>query len=187
MFQFKNQQLEVDPDLVATIPEIRQIWDRDQTEDKREAMAFFSFVFHTSNPKSPFFGYDPDVRDTQVILQNFPEELKKWKRHEDKLVLQFRDKYRYYLNLAPERELLKAAERTMADLTVKLNNPKTKNKESYLAKINDLYSDLEKVRERVRSEEAKRTITKGNNEIRKREDPNYKPLYIPKTLEDALR
>lgn len=175
-----TNKIEVDPNVVVAVPELRLIWDRDSTEDKIEAMAFLGFIYFVGNPKSPFRNYEASERTEKVIEQTFPEHLQKWKSFDDKPVLQAYDKYVKWLDLAPERALLDAAEGAIYELTNKLNSPKTKNKEGLLSKIKTATADIKYLRELVKEEEDKRKETKGGRVILKREDPNYKPMFVPK-------
>lgn len=183
MFTMTNGQLQVDPNLVATIPEIRQIWDRDQTEDKTEALAFLGFVFHLYNPKSTFHRqYTIDQRPYHIIQATFPPHLHKWAHADDPLITRLLKHYHNYLNLSPVRILLEDAERTIFDLSSKLQDVKTKNKQALLKQIRGAVEDLEYLRQKTNDDEEKREATRGNRVILKREDPKYKPLFVPKAI-----
>lgn len=181
MFIYKNNQLEVDPNIVAAIPPIRRIWDRDQTENKEQAMALLSFLYLNYNPKSPFRKqYTVDECPIEIIKQTFPISLVKWTYQQDKT---FQDAVKFYINyldLAPERILMEDAERAIYELSTKLRESKTKNKEAILAKVKDAITDLRYLRALVKEEEEKKEATRGNRVVLAREDPDYKPMFVPK-------
>lgn len=181
MFIYKNNQLEVDPNIVAAIPPIRRIWDRDQTETKEQAMALLSFLYLNYNPKSTFRKqYTVDECPIEIIKQTFPPSLVKWTYQQDKTFQEAVKFYIEYLDLSPERILMEDAERAIYELSTKLRETKTKNKQAILAKVKEAITDLRFLRALVAEEEEKKEATRGNRVVLTREDPDYKPLFVPK-------
>jgi hypothetical protein len=207
MYVLIGKDLALDPNLIATHPEFKDIWDRDQTADKAEAQAIYTFIYHFINPKSFFHGLAKADRQRQIIEMYFPKHMQKfttkgkkpneiiiWDITKDKLVTRAMDGYVKWLNFAPERFLLDAAEEALHETAKKLNNPKEKNKESLLSTLESNTQKVRNLRSMVFEEELKKQLTTGDREISPREDSDYKPLFIPKknlrqikAVEDALR
>lgn len=185
MFTLENDQLALDADLVATVPEFKQLWDEDESADKHEAMAYFRFIYHTNNPKSPYHGYPGDKRGDHVIAAMFPESMKKWNHKKDKRIAAIADLYYMFLNLSPERQLLDVAEQVLHDTAKELKKGSKKEIEEKQMLIEKMHTNFEKVRklrEVVNEEENKLKMDARGNRVSAREDPNYKPLYVPKSI-----
>jgi hypothetical protein len=183
MFRLEGKELVLDPDLIATVLEFRLIWERDKTPNKDEAMSAFTFIYHTINPRSPYHGLAVADRQKKVADDYFPESLKGWDLTKDKLVLLAMDGYAKYLNFAPERFLLEAAEESVHAIAKEIRNkPKMKNKTQKLQEMTRQMEQVKKLRKDVEEAEGiRKQLTTGDREISPREDPDYKLMFVPKT------
>jgi hypothetical protein len=183
MFILEGKELALDPNLIATVLEFRLIWERDKTPEKDEAMATFTFIYHFINPRSPYHGLSAQDRKKKVMDDYFPPSLKGWDLLKDKLVQLAIDGYAKYLNFAPERFLLDAAEEAVHAVAKELREkPKMKNKTQKLQEMTKQMETVKKLRKDVEEAEGvRKQLTSGDREISPREDPDYKIMFVPKT------
>src|SRR5690606_23842256 len=155
MFDLINGKVQIDPDLMS-YPQFKRIWDRDLNEDKHEAFAYFSYMFHYYNPKSPIHkGYPESVRREKVIEHIFPESMKNVKLYEDKDFIQACEIFRTSLNLSSLRGTLDFAKQIIYDLQKSLLSQKTKTgtKLNDLIKLNKVLEEITKTEKLIEEDE----------------------------------
>lgn len=122
MLELVNNRFELDPDLML-YPEFKRLWDRDPTENKREAFAYLSYVFNANNPKSSYHkNYVGEVRKKRIIEEIFPPDMQTIKIKDDKDVIAAEAIYVEMLRLSPLRHVLELAKSVINDISKKLVN-----------------------------------------------------------------
>lgn len=170
MFELINGKVQIDPDLMA-YPQFKAIWERDNTPDKTEAYAYFSYMFHYYDPKSPIHkGYPESVRREKVIEAVFPEHMKDAKIYDDKEFIQACNIFREQLNLSSLRGILDFAKQTIYDISTSLKSQKTKTgtKLNDLGKLNKAISEIKET-EKLIYEDEKDSRVKGSRVVKDRE------------------
>lgn len=170
MFSLVNGKVQLDPDLMA-FPQFKAIWDRDTTEDKREAFAYFSYMFHFHDPKSPLHkGYPESVRREKVIEKVFTDEMKDAKLYDDKDFIQACALFKESLNLSTMRGVLDFAKQTLYDIQLSLGSQKTKpgTKLNSLKKLNEIMEEISRTEKLIEADELNSRV-KGGRPIKDRE------------------
>lgn len=170
MFSLVNGKPQLDPDLMA-YPQFRNIWERDTTPDKREAWAYFSYMFHFHDPKSPLHkGYPESVRREKVIEKVFTDEMKDAKLYNDKDFIQACVIFKESLNLSSMRGTLDFAKQIVWDIQQALLSQKTKTgtKLNDLIKLNKVLAEMKET-ERMIDADEKDSRVKGGRHIKDRE------------------
>lgn len=122
MLELVNNRFELDPDLML-YPEFKRLWDRDPTENKREAFAYLSYIFNANNPKSPYHrNYVGEIRRKRIIEEIFPRDMQTVKIKDDKDVIAAEAIYVEMLRLSPLRHVLELAKSVINDISKKLVN-----------------------------------------------------------------
>lgn len=71
MFRVEKGQLIIDADIVGSIPAFQVMYNRDQSEGKRLALAKFQIIFHLKDPRSPYGLSSSHNRLTKIVMELF--------------------------------------------------------------------------------------------------------------------
>lgn len=170
MFDLVNGKVEIDPDLMA-YPQFKNIWERDISEDKHEAFAYFSYMFHFYDPKSSMYkGYPESVRREKVIESVFPDHMKAAKLYDDKDFVQACNIFKEHLNLSSLRGTLDFAKQIVFDIQTSLRSQKTKTgtKLNDLIKLNKVLEEINRTEELLLKDEKDGRV-KGQRQLKDRE------------------
>lgn len=97
LFQIENGMVKPTTEVLLTNP-YKQVWDRDMSVGKEQAMKEFAYIEFMSSPKktNPFWGYDTNKREAKVIENVFKGQ----PYHADDLVRQCLNQYIEFFNNA---------------------------------------------------------------------------------------
>lgn len=170
MFELINGNVEIDPDLIGAYPEFKALWDRDTTDDKHEAFAYFRYMFHFYNPKSPIHkGYPDSARRQEIIDQVFPEHMKQLEFYNDKEFIRACNVFKEQLNLSTMRTVLDLAKQVVHDITGTLKAQKTAagTKLNSLRRLNEALEEIERTEKLIQADE--KNNVKGKRVLKERE------------------
>jgi len=172
IFAFKEGKVAIEP-LNLTIPEFKEIYDRDKSSDKSVAYLELCYVYHMSDFKSPYNNYDDKDKDSKIKYDYFKDT--NWAP--DILITLAISKYKE-LNETPSLKLLKDCRKAIEKVrnyltTVDMNATDTRgNKVNKITELSKAISDvgkmvesLDKIEERVKKEELNNTKVRGNKRI----------------------
>lgn len=172
IFAFKEGKVAIEP-LNLTIPEFKEIYDRDKSSDKSVAYLELCYVYHMSDFKSPYNNYDDKDKDSKIKYDYFKDT--KWTP--DILITLAISKYKE-LNETPSLKLLKDCRKAIEKVrtylsTVDMNetddNGRKVNKITELSKaisdVGKMVESLDKIEDRVKKEELNNTKVRGNKRI----------------------
>lgn len=71
IFDIRNNKPVVTPEALYSIPEIRNIWDRDTTDEKLTAQKELAYVYHMAEPKSVYSKLPRENKETEIINDIF--------------------------------------------------------------------------------------------------------------------
>lgn len=170
MFDLVNGQVQLDADLMA-YPQFKAIWERDTTPEKTEAFAYFSYMFHFYDPKSPIHkGHPESVRREKVIEKVFPEYMKEAKLYDDKEFIQACNLFKEQLNLSSMRGVLDFAKQALFEIQQSLSSQKTKpgTKLNNLKNLNNIIEEISRTEKLIEADEKDGRV-KGGRHIKARE------------------
>lgn len=159
------------------ISPFKEIWERDNSEDKSDAVRDFTFIeLMTSKKKSnPYAGYDDDVRYEKLMQEYYPDidEIDNLVEQGLAKMVQFQTEasatYSYYTAVMEGAQKMKQFFRTF-DMTER--NERTGLPVYKPGEITRAMSDTDKVlqnmaamKERVEQELFEQTKTRGNRQI----------------------
>jgi hypothetical protein len=172
IFAFKDGKVAIEP-LNLTIPEFKEIYDRDTSKDKIIAYIELCYVYHMSDFKSPYNNYDDKDKDHKIRYDYIKDP--KW--NPDNLILNAISKYKE-INETPSLKLLKDCRKAIEKVrtyvsTVDMDEVDSKgNKANKITDLSKVISDvgkmvesLDKIEERVKKEELNNTKVRGNKRI----------------------
>lgn len=172
IFGFKDGKVAIEP-LNLTIPEFKEIYDRDNSKDKSIAYIELCYVYHMSDFKSPYNNYDAKDKDSKIRYDYIKDP--KW--NPDSLIITAISKYKE-INETPSLKLLKDSRKAIEKVrnylsTVDLDELDAKgNKVNKITELSKAISDigkmiesLDKIEERVKKEELNNTKVRGNKRI----------------------
>jgi len=176
-----NKKSEVVPNAAAlTIKEFKNIWERDTTEDKRNALKELAFVFFTADFNSIYQAYPVEERDAAIktdIFEN-PEYIV------DPVLTQAIKKYEE-LQVTPSMRLVSSARRALEEMinflkTVNIKEKDKMGKPIYkprdimmaMSKTATVVDSLDKLEEKVKKELKDSGTIRGGNEKGFFEDPD---------------
>ena len=162
------------------IPEFKKIWERDKKKDKEKAIKEFSYIYFSTDFKSPYVQSADAGLAEKVVAKDF---MKDPKYKPDKEIVAAIGKY-VELQETPSMRLLKASLKTISNLTSyleTLNLHERDKNDRPLYKPNDVTSalkaigpvieSLNKVKEQVEREVAQSATLRGQRIKGNREDP----------------
>lgn len=172
IFAFKDGKVAIEP-LNLTIPEFKEIYDRDSSKDKTIAYIELCYVYHMSDFKSPYNNYDDKDKDHKIRYDYIKDP--KWQP--DILITTAIAKYKE-INETPSLKLLKDCKIAIEKVRHYLSNVDMEELDSRGNKVNKItdltkaMSDipkiveaLDKTEERVKKEELNNTKVRGNKRI----------------------
>lgn len=172
IFTLKDGRVQVDPESL-TIPEFREIYERDESKDKEVAFSELCYVYHMTDYKSIYNNYNDTEKTTKILNDYF--KTSKWSP--DQVVIEAVCKYRD-LQETPTMKLLKAARRAInklidhynnVDLTLLNSKGDLINKERDLSfsigNIGKIAESLDKVEEKIKKEMLKDSKVRGQVEV----------------------
>ncbi len=172
IFVLKDGRVQVDP-VNLTIPEFREIYDRDLTKDKVTAFNELCYCYHMADYKSVYNNYDDGEKHTKILADYF----KGGSFGPDQLILDAIEKYRS-LQETPSMRLLKAARKALNKIieyfnTVDLSERDGKgaivNRIGDLTKsasdIGKIVESIDKLEEKIKKEQLRETKIRGQAEI----------------------
>ncbi len=180
LFDLQSRQVVISP-AALLIPEFRELWDRDQSEDKEKALAELSYVYFVSDYKSVYRSGISEGELHAVVAKDFLKD----EAYEP--CPQVRSAMHKYMQLqeTPSMRLLQASLSTVdkltdylqhVDLTERDNNDKPVYKPSditnSLKSIGGIVESLHKVRSQVEKEQQQSGALRGQRMKGNREDPN---------------
>ena len=162
------------------IPEFKDLWERDKTKDKLKAYRELSYVYFTSDYKSPYRSSLTEDRLHTVVAKDFMKDPNYEACPKVRAAI---DKYKE-LQKTPSMRLLDASVQTVHKLTNYLQdidlNERDKN-DKPLYKLSEITSSLKntggiveslvKVREGVEREVSQQATLRGHRKKGNREDP----------------
>lgn len=172
IFTLKDGKVQVDPESL-TIPEFREIYERDVSKDKSIAFNELCYVYHMADYKSIYNNYGDSEKTTKILNDYF--KTSKWSP--DQVIIEAVIKYRS-LQETHSMKLLRAARKAVDKLvihydTVDLTLINAKgdliNKERDLSfslgNIGKIAESLDKVEEKIKKEMLKDTKVRGQVEV----------------------
>lgn len=172
IFILRDGKVQVAPENL-TIPEFREIYERDQSKDKNTAFNELCYCYHMADYKSVYHNYDDGEKHTRILNDYF----KGGSFGPDQVILDAIEKYRS-LQMTLTMRLLIAAKTAINKLiehytTVDLTALNTKgdliNKERDLSfslgNVGKIAESLDKLEEKIKKEQLKETKIRGQAEI----------------------
>lgn len=98
------------------IPEMRFIWERDESEDKQQAQGELAYIYHMADPRSVYRKLPEEKREKQIIEDYLGESF-----HSDKDIDAAIEKYKL-LYETPSMRFLKSVEKVLDKLAKYLND-----------------------------------------------------------------
>ena len=179
LFDMKGKGISITTEALL-IPEFKEIWERDKTKDKEEAVKEFSYIYFSTDFKSPYVQSADAGLAAKVVAKDF---MKDPKYKPDKTIDAAIAKY-VELQETPSMRLLKASLKTVSNLTnyletVNLHERDKHDKPIYkpsdvtsaLKAIGPVIESLNKVKEQVEREVAQSATLRGRRIKGNREDP----------------
>jgi len=80
LFEVINNQPQITTEILL-VPEFKKIWDKDKSKDKSKAFKELSYIYFSTDYKSLYLAYDPEVREERLLL-DFIGDIK-WKPDAD--------------------------------------------------------------------------------------------------------
>ncbi len=172
IFTIKNGKLVIVPENL-TIPELKLIFDRDETVDKKKAYLELCFIYHSSDFKSPYNNMEEELRVVQLKKDFFSDTT--WTPDDDvkKAIIKYK-----LLQETPSMRLLISARKAInkvqnyfdsVDLQERTDKGMAVNKITELTNsmgnIGKIVESVDKLEERVKKEQLKETKIRGNKEI----------------------
>lgn len=105
MFDIINDEPEITAEGLY-VPEMREIWQKDETVNKDKAKAYLAYIYHTTNPASLYSNLETIEREQVVCTDYLKEGGRKYRV--PKYVTEAREKYRLLIT-TPEERALEAA------------------------------------------------------------------------------
>lgn len=171
MLELVNKTFQLDADLM-TYPQFKRIWERDTTEQKEEAYAYISFIFHFYNPKSAFYAYPETTRKEEIIARLFPEHMKTVGSliNDDEDMIKAATIYVDHLQLSPYRSVIDTAKQALQSMSITIKDQDTPidQKLNYINKITRGMEELKKA-EKLCDEDEINSRVKGRRVVRDRE------------------
>ncbi len=172
IFTYKEGKIQVEPQNL-TIPEFREIYERDKRKDKEIAFSELCYVYHMADYKSFYSNHDDDVKEEKIKADFITDS--KWQP--DDLVKRAINKYKE-LTETPSMKLLKDTRIGVEKVrkyyqTVNLNDTDSNGKPinkitdltSSLASVGKLVDSINAIEERIRKEESVSTKIRGDKKI----------------------
>jgi hypothetical protein len=79
IFTVKDNKLIINPE-VLSVPQFREIWDRDKSSNKELAEKELSYIYHICAYKSVYRNYSEEIQEQKIIEDYFKDI--KWKKDE---------------------------------------------------------------------------------------------------------
>jgi len=179
LFDLKDRKVIVSTEALL-IPEFKELWSRDKTKDKEKAIKELSYIYFSTDFKSPYVQSADIGFAARVVAKDF---MKDPKYKPDKSIEEAIDKY-IELQETPSMRLLKASLKTISNLTnyletVNLHERDKNDRPIYkpndvtsaLKAIGPVIESLNKVKEQVEREVAQLATLRGQRIKGNREDP----------------
>ena len=180
LLDLKNSKVIISPEALM-IPEFKSLWEKDESEDKEEALKELSYVYFTCDYKSPYLTSMGKDRVRLAVAKDFMKD-SHYKPGLD--IEEAIEKYKD-LQVTPSMRLLEASIRTVYNLTnylenVDLQERDKNNKPIYkptdvtnsLKSIGGIVESLNKVQEQVEREQTSKGTLRGQRQKGNREDPD---------------
>lgn len=178
IFVLENQVVKPTDEILLVYP-FKDIWERDTSKNKEQALREFAYIYFMMDPKksNPFYGYPEETRRQKLVENLWRKDKSKF--IEDELILEAKKIYEEFLYEASvSYSFLKAARRAVREVqdfleNVNLNERtdkgamvlKPKDVTSALTDSNNVLSTLNLLEEKVMSELFETVKTKGNKDI----------------------
>ena len=159
LFDLKDDKLIINPDSLS-IPAFKEIWDRDESEDKSKAYNEICYIYHMCDFKSPYAAHEESKREKEIIKDFIKKE--GWKP--DKKLSLCIEKYKKFQSTHSMRLLSSARDVVdkMAGYFRKVDFEEmdeegrpiytAKDVSANLEKIGKIIESLDKVEEKVKKE-----------------------------------
>ena len=180
LFDLKDRKVVVSPEALL-IPEFKEIYSRDKSKDKANAIQQLPYVYFISDYKSPYVSSLSPTALSKVVAKDF---MKDEDYEPDSKVLAAIDKYKE-LQKTPSMLLLNASLQTVHNLTDYLQNVDLQERDKHdkpiykpsdvtnsLSKIGAIVDSLNKVKANVEREIIETATLRGQRKKGNREDPN---------------
>tara|TARA_R110002051_G_scaffold240975_1_gene301349 strand:+ start:1899 stop:2447 length:549 start_codon:yes stop_codon:yes gene_type:complete len=180
LLDMKNSVVIISPEAIV-IPEFKQLWERDLSENKEKAIKELSFIYFTCDYKSPYLASMGTDRVRIVVSKDF---MKDAKYKPDDAVEEAIKKYKG-LQFTPSMRLLEASIATIYNLTDYLENVDLQERDkngkpiykptdvtNSLKSIGGIVESLNKVRHQVEREQTAKGSLRGQRQKGNREDPS---------------
>ena len=174
LIEIQNGVLMISPEAVI-IKEFKEVWTRDKSKKKEEALKELAYVYHSTDYQSIYRNYHIDTRDSKIKLDIFDD--REWKP--DSQVNEALNKYRE-LQTTFSMQLLNDVEMGLTKLRDYFKDPDFKNDENGVAAKNfianvkqmgDLVKGMKTLRDEVEKELTDSMQLRGRTEIANRELP----------------
>jgi|JI10StandDraft_1071094.scaffolds.fasta_scaffold70734_3 hypothetical protein len=165
IFQLENNVVKISPEVIS-IPEFKEIWDRDKSKEKGKAYKEIAYVYFMADYKSPYTAYPPGEREDKIKSDFIRDE--SWVR-DDKVNAAIK-KYEE-LQQTPTLRLLMSAKFAAEKLSefFRTQDPEHRNYTSNLEKLGKIIESLDKLEERVKKEETNQNRVRGGGNVLARE------------------
>lgn len=172
IFTLKEGKVQIEPQNL-TIPEFREIYERDKSKDKTMAFNELCYVYHMADYKSVYHNYEDWEKQAKILADYFKGSY--WKP--DDLVEKAIDRYRS-LQETPSMRLAKAGKKAInkvikyledVDLTERDAKGAIVNKITDITNsvggIGKMVESLDKVEEKIKKEQMTTTKIRGQADI----------------------
>lgn len=172
IFTYREGKIQVEPQNL-TIPEFKEIYERDKSKDKDVAFVELCYVYHMADFRSVYNNLDTNEKEERIILDFITD--KKWKP--DSLLKRAIEKYKE-LNETPSMKLLRDTRIGFEKvreyyIKVDLEDRDAKGQKvnkiselsNSLASVGKMIDSLNTIEERVKKEESISSKIRGDKKI----------------------
>jgi hypothetical protein len=179
LLELKNSKVIIAPEALM-IPEFKNLWEKDTSEDKEKALKDLSYIYFTCDYKSPYLTSMGKERVRLAVAKDFMKD------SSYKPTVEIEDAMHKYksLQFTPSMKLLEASIATIYNLTDYLENVDLQERDkngrpiykptdvtNSLKSIGGIVESLNKVREQVEREQTTKGTLRGQRQKGNREDP----------------
>lgn len=173
MFEFKENKIILDPN-VLSLPWFKEIWDKDKTKTKEEAIQTLTYIFYLVDYKSPYYHLSEVQRRENII-----KDLMGGKYRETKEVITAIEKYKEFTRTLSS-ELLESVKNLMynmrkyydtiafdtsKDSDIELEMKKADSIQKSIASIGKTLDSLQSLEERVKKEKSADNRVMGGHKL----------------------